>query len=539
MRELSDADFTAFAQFLAREAGLVFDTSRRPGLSAVVAERLDVTGIESVPDYLAFVSRQDGTLERQRLLDGVTIQETHFYRNGAQIESLRLHLLPDLMRRCAAEGRPLRIWSAGCSTGEEPYTLAMLALEVRAALRLDVGIVIVGTDVSAAAVEVAERATYAGRTVDLAEDGALARWFDRAPGEAFRVRDEVRELVSFRVHNLITDEPPFPPGSLDLVVCRNVTIYFARETTRALVHRFHDVIRPNGYLLLGHAETLWQISDAFALVPVAEAFVYRKEAPVPVAAPTPAPRPATPAASTDGSATIVPVNRAPRPFPRRTRTRNGSSRVPPRAVRAADPIVSAAAAAVERATSELVNTRETTERATAHARSRSAGVDALIAARQAWAEGRYSNVVELSHRATHADPMLVDAYVLGGQASSTLGDDVGALDALRKAVYLEPSAGHAHFLLAGALARLGQPGPAARSFRAAAASLPLVSPEQLRFLLDGRDVQELVDLCDQLADASERIAAAAATAATPDPASVYRAGAPASDNGPLSGRSTR
>src|SRR6478735_4956636 len=238
---------------------------------------MDAAGMDSVISYLAFVGRPDGTLERQRLLDGVTIQETHFYRNGAQVESLRLHLLPDLMRRAAAENRVLRIWSAGCSTGEEPYTLAMLALEVRANLRLDVDIVIVGTDVSAAAVEVAERATYAGRTVDLAEDGALARWFDRGPGDSFRVRDEVRALVSFRVHNLVADEPPFPHGALDLVVCRNVTIYFARETTRALVHRFHAVLRPNGYLLLGHAETLWQVSEAFALVPVVDAFAYRKE----------------------------------------------------------------------------------------------------------------------------------------------------------------------------------------------------------------------------------------------------------------------
>ena len=93
---------------------------------AEVSDRL-----AAAEDVLAGLQEQ----ERQRLLDGVTIQETHFYRNGAQIDALRLHLLPDLMRRAEAESRPLRIWSAGCSTGEEPYTLAMLALEVRAALR--------------------------------------------------------------------------------------------------------------------------------------------------------------------------------------------------------------------------------------------------------------------------------------------------------------------------------------------------------------------------------------------------------------------
>ena len=481
-RVISDADFAALAGYLAREAGLVFDASRRPGLTSMVSERLNSAGIDDVSQYLAFVARTDGAIERQRLLDAVTIQETHFFRDGAQIEALRKQVLPDLLRRAAADRRPMRIWSAGCSTGEEPYTIAMLALEVRAALRLDVEIEIVGSDVSSAAVEVAEVATYAGRTIDLAEDGAIARWFDAAAGDpgTYRVKDEVRAHVTFRVHNLVTDPLPFPSGSLDLVVCRNVTIYFARDTTRTLVERFHAVLRPGGFLVLGHAETLWQVSDAFDLVPVAEAFAYRKAALIPpagtvvtVEAPGSAPQPVRPA-------------RRPRP---RTITRSAQSR----SRRAADPLLSAATAAIERS---------------APHRERSSGTDALIAAREAWAEGRYAKVVELARRAVQADPMLVDAYVLGGQASSTLGDDAAALDVLRKAVFLEPSAGHAHFLLAGALSRLGQPGPAARSFRAAAATLPLVSPEQARFLLDGRHVAELVALCDQLADASERAASA-------------------------------
>jgi len=339
---------------------------------------------------------------------------------------------------------------------------------------------ILGTDVSAAAIELAEAATYAGRTINLAEDGAVERWFDVLPGDGglHRVREELRSVVSFRVHNLVTDAPPFPSGTADLVVCRNVTIYFARETTRALVERFHDVLRPGGVLVLGHAETLWQVSDAFELLPVGEAFAYRKHA-LPVAAPA---APVIAAAPAVGTAVAVPV-RARTIGPGRARSR-----------RAADPIVSAAAASIAR-TTRPVPTLDP-------------GADALTAARQAWTDGQYAQVVELTSRAVQADALLTDAYVLGGQARSTLGDDVGALDLLRKAVYLEPSAGHAHFLLAGALSRLGQAGPAARSFRAAAASLPLVSPEQVRFLLDGREVGELVELCDRLADASERAASA-------------------------------
>jgi tetratricopeptide (TPR) repeat protein len=165
-------------------------------------------------------------------------------------------------------------------------------------------------------------------------------------------------------------------------------------------------------------------------------------------------------------------------------------------------------AAAKRAASGRSGVARTAVPAAPH-RSRRPGLDALIAARAAWAEGRYEQVVELAGRAAHADPLLTDAYVLRGQAWSTMGDDAHAVDALRKAVYLDAVAGHAHFLLAGALSRLGQPDAAARSFRAAAASLPLVSAEQVRFLLDGREVGELVVLCETLADASERAARAA------------------------------
>ena len=152
----------------------------------------------------------------------------------------------------------------------------MLALEAAERMADPPPVRVVGTDVSTRALEVARQARYAGRTIDLAEPGAVARWLRPADDGTFVVRDEVRELVEFAHHNLVIDPAPFAPGTVDLVVCRNVTIYFSRETTRALVGRFRDALRRGGLAAAsGPAETLWQLTDAFTLVPTGEAFAYR------------------------------------------------------------------------------------------------------------------------------------------------------------------------------------------------------------------------------------------------------------------------
>jgi chemotaxis protein methyltransferase CheR len=449
--KLSDADFAAVRDYLARTAGLVFDENRRAGLAVVVADRLKATGDRSVGAYLAGLAGDAGDVERLRLLDGVTVQETHFFRNTPQMDALRRRVLPDLMRRAARRKRPLTIWSAGCSTGEEAYTLAMLILELSArgaAGPLAAPARIVATDISTEAVLAARAATYRGRTLATMPPGARDRWLEPRAAGVWAVREEVRRLVDVRVHNLVADAPVFAPGEVDLVVCRNVTIYFSRETTRSLIGGFHDVIAEGGYLLLGHSETLWQVSDAFTLVPMGDAFVYRRTADVRA-------RPAQQATSPAVAARRVPWRRTP------------------------------AAPAV----------------------------DHLAAARAALAAGDYGDAARIAEEATVADPLNAEAYVVLGHARSILGQDSQAIDPLRKAVYLDPAAGHAHFLLAGALSRVGQHVLAAASYRAAAGTLPSVARPVLDSYLGGRSVQDLVHVCDRLADASAEIAAAGVLAA--------------------------
>lgn len=457
---VSDAEYSMVSDTLVRMAGLVFDVSRRGAISAILLERMDKTNHGSVSSYLGFVESMGGAVERQQLLDAVTIQETHFFRNLPQIEALRTDVLPELIRRTRSSGRPLTVWSAGCSTGEEPYTLAMLLVQLFEQSG-PVPVKIIATDVSEAALDVARAGVYSGRTIQLAEAGAVERWFDARSDGSYSVAQQVRDLVDFRLQNLVTDAPPLSTGDADLIVCRNVTIYFGRETTTRLVRGFHRLLTVGGYLLLGHAETLWQISEDFSLLPVGEAFVYRKDAvpqhghrPAPTRPPEPAPQLSQPRRA------MRDVLRVPGLRPKRA-----TETPPPPPAPTALP----------------------------------SPLEDLIKARSALHAGQYAEAASLAERATAAHPMLVDGYIIEGRALSNQGDDDGAIAALRKAVFLDPAAAHAHFLLATTLARVGDPGGAALSFSAAAQTLPGASPETLSELLDGRAVSDLVDLCRQLA----------------------------------------
>ena len=465
-RTFTDAEYAALAGFLAQQAGLVFDQSRRPALAGIVGERIAATGAADLGAYLGRISAPGGADERQRLFDEVTIPETHFFRNPPQMQALRRRLLPELMRRAVARGRPLTVWSAGCSSGEEPYSLAMIAAEVAAVLPEAPTVRIVATDLSSVAVAATQRARYAGRSLALVDQRALGRWFVADDDGSRTVVPEIRELVDVRLHNLVTDEPPFEPGEVDLVVCRNVTIYFSRETMRDLVGRFHGVLGAGGYLVVGHAETLWQVTDAFTLVTLGDAFAYRKDLPA-------VPEPVVVAEPV--------VHTAPRREIRRTPMQRARESWPE------------APSAAHRTSDFMPDPDHATE--------------LLRLAREALALTRYGEAARLAAAASAASPFEVDAYLVEGRARATVGDDEGALVALRKAVYLAPRAGHARFQLAGALSRCGELNGAAREYRAAAVALPLTDQAELDDLLDGCDVQQLVVLCRRLADECDRRAA--------------------------------
>ena len=479
-RTLTQDDFVLLRDYLRRTAGLEFDEGRRAGLAMIMHERLAVNGQTRVGAYVDWLSRPESGPERQRLLDAVTIQETHFHRARPQIEALRRQILPDILASAAREGRDAVVWSAGCSTGEEPFTLAMLMLEVAEKMPAPPRMRVIGTDVSTAALQVALAATYSGRTIDLAEPDAVNRWLVREPDGTYVVKDEVRLLVQFRHQNLVTDPPPFEPDSVDLVVCRHVSIYFSRDTTKSLVGRFRDVLAPQGWLLMGPAESLWQVSDAFTLEAVGEAFAYRPARDVPVA---PATR-TQPAATRAEAGGLLP----------RQRPATGSAAARP------GPATPRTAVPTRPAVDQPAQPSQPARGPTAEPVAAAATVEA---AQAAFDSGAYVQAAQLASDVLAVDAVNSAAYLLLGHARLNQGDNAGAVEPLQRAVFLDPLAGHAHFLLAVALSSIGRRKQAAPAYRAAATTLPGVPQETVRRMLDGRRVQELVQLCRRLADEAE------------------------------------
>jgi chemotaxis protein methyltransferase CheR len=459
--KLTDSQFATIAALLHDAAGLSFDESRRESLGFSIAERMRVTSSPDVPSYLGLLTGAGADVERQSLLDEVTIPETHFFRNPPQIRALRAHVLPELLRQ-ASGSRKLRIWSAGCSTGEEPYTVAMLLRELLPSYA-GWDIKILATDISNRALTAAKAGRYSERALVMTDPLDLARWFvlDTTTGE-FVVRDEVRDMVEFHHHNLVTDAPPFNPGDLDLVLCRNVTIYFDRETTRSLMARLHHGLRDGGYLFLGHAETLWRLSDAFSLVSLGDAFVYRRLD----AKPDTTRRAVLPDRRTESELLPLIADR------RRTGADRRNIRAAPGGTRLA---------------------------ARPAAPARRPAIDPLRAIRTAVTAGRYDEAVDVASDVITATPLRAEAHYLQGLALTNLGRDAEALVALRKAVYLDPELGFAHFLLAGALERSGEHRAAARSYRAAATVLGGRPGDSVAEELGGRRVAELAELCVTLA----------------------------------------
>ena len=264
-----------------QRCGLRFDDSQRVSLSAAVAARMEQLGLKSDDEYYL---RLHGDIPRiveaelRNLLNLVTVTETCFFRDAGQFRLLRDRVIPALIAERASTPlarHALRIWSAGCSTGDEAYSVA-ITLDDMGVFRKHpwLSIEIVGTDVNSEALEKARGGIYSERAVRNVEGRYLDRYFE-ANGGTFRLNDAIRNRVRFEFGNL-TQTPMPSTGPQDVVLCKNVAIYFRSDVTQKLVRGLHDTLSPGGYLMLGHSESLWQMSDGFELVEHDRVFCYRK-----------------------------------------------------------------------------------------------------------------------------------------------------------------------------------------------------------------------------------------------------------------------
>jgi chemotaxis protein methyltransferase CheR len=208
-------------------------------------------------------------------MDILTTNETYFFREGFQLRAFTDEILPELIQ-LKQRDKTLRIWSAGCSTGEEPYTIAMLMLELGCfqGWRIE----IVGSDISLRVVQHARKGIYGKSSFRATEQRYIDRFFTEAEG-GYRIKDEVRELVTITHMNLFDANRLALLGKMDVIFCRNVIIYFDNDSKMRVIESFYNTLRAGGYLLLGHSESLMNISTAFALKHLKNDMVYQKTAP--------------------------------------------------------------------------------------------------------------------------------------------------------------------------------------------------------------------------------------------------------------------
>lgn len=259
-QRLSDQDFARVAKLVEETVGIHLPEHKRSMVELRVAKRARVLGMPNLAEYCAFVFDDAGsTIEQVPLIDAITTNKTDFFREAEHFVYLTQTVVPGIRERDKDAGtrRPFRVWSAGCSTGEEPYSIAMTLFD-HAESHPPFDFSILATDVSSAVVRQALRAVYREEPacavpVELRRK-CLLRHKDHARG-LVRIAPEVRSRVRFARHNLLSALPP-DTDSFDVIFCRNVIIYFERHNQIKVLSQMARTLRPGGYLFVGHSETL-------------------------------------------------------------------------------------------------------------------------------------------------------------------------------------------------------------------------------------------------------------------------------------------
>lgn len=316
---LTDEEFRLFRNLIYEESGIYLKETRKDFLENRLIKRMAATRMVSPYWYYKFVTEKKKT-ELLILLDLLTVNETSFFRNRPQIELFKKIILPELVMKKEHSGeKRLRVWSSGCSTGEEPYTIAMVICEAikspyspfsKGGERgIDWDIKIYASDLSLTALETANKGDYAEeKVIATVDDYYVKKYFEKCsptshnnlPGPTltpllrgadeagkknaayYKVKEEIKRLIIFDFHNLKNENGL---QGLDVIFCRNVMIYFDVEEQKRLIEKFYGKLNPNGYLFLGHAESLHGWDTGFKFVYDSKGTAYKKTTPHPIPLP--------------------------------------------------------------------------------------------------------------------------------------------------------------------------------------------------------------------------------------------------------------
>ena len=266
---LNDADYELFRKVIYDESGITFSATNRSILDSRIKELLHKKNLTTPGDYYALV-RKDPE-EMKEMLDSVTTNLTRFFRNQPHFDAFVNYIIPKVVEYKKQHGsdRTIRIWSAGCSTGEEPYTIAMIMKDI---CPLGFDFKITASDISLKSLMTAQQGFYADSKVDGIPANYLQKYFTKVDG-GYQIKKEVSDTIRFDYHNLKNDSGA---RNLDVVFCRNVLIYFDEPAQFAVINRFWNSMAPQSYLFIGHSESLFGMKTQFEFLKTDWACLYRK-----------------------------------------------------------------------------------------------------------------------------------------------------------------------------------------------------------------------------------------------------------------------
>lgn len=269
---LNDADYELFRKVIYDESGITFSATNRSILDSRIKELLRKKNLATPQEYYAIITKN--TDEMKEMLDSVTTNLTRFFRNQPHFDAFINYVIPKVAELKKARGidRNIKIWSAGCSTGEEPYTIAMIMKEI---CPPGFTFSITASDISLKSLMTAQQGFYPDNRIDGIPANYLAKYFTKVDG-GYQIKDDIKKTIRFDYHNLKNDSGA---RNLDVVFCRNVLIYFDEPAQLGVINHFWDSMAPQSFLFIGHSESLFGMKTNFEFLKTEWACFYSKNLP--------------------------------------------------------------------------------------------------------------------------------------------------------------------------------------------------------------------------------------------------------------------
>lgn len=267
--------YQRFVDLFYKKTGIWFEENKRYFVDKRLDERIAELGLENYREYYQLLKFSTDPTELQQLVNRLTVNETYFFRDFPQLQGFAEEVLPQIIKAKAKTGdRSIKLWSAGCSTGEEPYTLAIILLEMLPEPEKWT-IEILASDINTKVLDFARKGYYNSRSVKDVPLEYLDRYFTPRL-EMQLLNSKVRKMVAFKVINLMEERDMKAQVDYDVVFCRNVLIYFSPESRLSVLDRYYRSLKRGGYIYLGHSESVARITDAFKMERIGSNIVYRK-----------------------------------------------------------------------------------------------------------------------------------------------------------------------------------------------------------------------------------------------------------------------